>query len=65
VIVAHPDGHLTIRPLPSDNDGRYLLTGISWSRPDDAESRTCDTEQRLDGPPSGATPDEPDSSRHG
>jgi len=65
LIVAHPDGHLTIQPLPSDNDGRYLLTGISWSRPDDAENRTHDTEQRPDRPPSGATPDEPDSSRHG
>jgi hypothetical protein len=65
MIVAHPDGYLTTRPLPSDNDGRYLLTGISWSRPDDAENRTHDTEQRPDSPPSGAAPDEPDSGRHG
>jgi len=44
LIIAHPDGHLTIRPLPSDNDGRYLLTGISWSRPGCAESRPHDTD---------------------
>lgn len=59
LIVAHPDGHLTIRPLPSDTDGRYLLTGISWKRPTGAESRPHDTDhgrEPLADLPSGAAP---------
>lgn len=57
LIIAHPDGHLTTRPLPRNPDGRYLLTGISWSRPADPANPAPDTDPPLDAPPTRAAPD--------